>query len=67
MLGEAEKVPAPHFLVGCDVRVLVQAIGVERWVRDGMVSSHRATGRDGETGVVGLPVMRGPEGPGVRD
>ena len=47
MLGEAEKVPAPHFLVGCDVRVLVQSIGVERWVRDGMVSVYRATGREG--------------------
>ena len=47
MLVAARKIPAPHFLVGCDVRVLVQAIGVERWVRDGMVSSHSVTGREG--------------------
>jgi len=47
LLGEAEKIPAPHFLVGCEVRVSAQSIGVERWVRDGMVSSHSVTGREG--------------------
>ena len=64
---EAEKDPGAAFFGMWEVRVSAMAIGVLRWARDGMVSSYSATGRDGATGAGGLRVMRGPEGPGVRE
>ena len=64
---EAEKDPGAAFFGERDVRVSALAEGASRWVRDGTVSSYNATGRDGETGAGGLPMMRGPEGPGVTD
>ena len=71
---EAEKDPGAAFFGEWDVRVSAMAIGVLRWVRDGMVSSQSATGREGgeiaaggDVRRAGLRVMRGPEGPGVTD
>ena len=45
---EAEKDPGAAFFGEWDVRVLALAIGVQRWVRDGMVSVYSATRREGE-------------------